>query len=170
MPPAFNLSQDQTLKFNPKNSRNLTISASTTISSKHSGTPEHSPKSSTHTYRLFIFLKNRCFSTTAKRCAFYRSKTTCQALRAKKPKPTRKTEMQNPEIQHFQIPPPHRTTPSPEPLQQERPHYRELSNYVKIVGEINMGHREQQDNADIHPGKAISASRPTPRHEQCRGS
>jgi hypothetical protein len=60
MPPAFNLSQDQTLKFNPKNSRNLTISASTTISSEHSGTPEHSPKSSTHTYRLFIFLKNRC--------------------------------------------------------------------------------------------------------------
>jgi len=44
---------------------------------------------STHTYRLFIFLKNRCFHPAAKRCAFYRIKTLCQALRAKNSKPTR---------------------------------------------------------------------------------
>ena len=133
MPPAFNLSQDQTLKFNPKNSRNLTISASTTISSKHSGTPDCAPKLSTHTYRLFIFLKNRCNSTSAKRCAFYRSKTTCQALRAKNLKPTRKTLCTIRKIQHPGSTLLTQPTPSPEPLQQERPHYRELSETVKTL-------------------------------------
>ena len=170
MPPAFNLSQDQTLKFNPKNSRNLTISASTTISSEHSGTPEHSPKSSTHTYRLFIFLKNRCTPTAAKRCAFYRTKILCQALRAKKPNPHAKPQCKT---RKYNTSRPNLLTtrpPKTEPLQQERLNYRELSENVKMVGEINLGRREQQERADINPAKAISTYRPTPRHGRCRGS
>src|SRR6185369_11890632 len=58
MPPAFNLSQDQTLKFNLSHilkSNKLTVEC-LIFASKPRRTRPHQP--STHTYRLFKFLKN----------------------------------------------------------------------------------------------------------------
>ena len=57
MPPAFNLSQDQTLKFNPgPNSSSLTCWHSISLLLCKQACKLHQP--STHTYRLFMFLKS----------------------------------------------------------------------------------------------------------------
>ena len=76
------------------------------------GTPDCAPKLSTHTYRLFIFLKNRCFHPAAKRCAFYRIKILCQAPRAKNSKPTRQNRCTVRKKHHPRTQPPHYAAPS----------------------------------------------------------
>ena len=75
------------------------------------GTPDCAPKLSTHTYRLFIFLKNRCFHPAAKRCAFYRIKILCQALRAKNSKPTRQNRCTVRKKHHPRTQPLHHSAP-----------------------------------------------------------
>ena len=121
MPPAFNLSQDQTLKFNLQFLLALWYK------------PEHPSKPSTHTYRLFEFLKNRCaqqrrgahyteLSKPVKHFARKIFKLRCKHLTA--------PEQPNTNRAH----PSHRA----EQLRcEERPNYKELSELVKRFGEIN---------------------------------
>ena len=80
MPPAFNLSQDQTLKFNPicPNSSLLTCWHSIFLLLCKRTCKLHLP--STHTYRLFEFLKiNLLFSLIAALFASIREARLCTA-------------------------------------------------------------------------------------------
>ena len=146
------------------------------------GTPDCAPKLSTHTYRLFIFLKNRCFHPAAKRCAFYRIKILCQAPRAKNSKPTRQNRCTVRKKHHPRTQPPHYAASLKTTRCSKRgriiKNYQRQSSYWR--DKLKLGAASSSKMRTSIPQtpflrtspqlRARSTSRLTPRHGQCRGS
>ena len=136
MPPAFNLSQDQTLKFNPQNSRNLTISASTTISSCSLARQAAPEIEHPHLSVVHLFKEPLQFSASEE-VRILQIKIPLSSPACKKIKPSTQNPLQHPKNTTPSASTPSPPAPPPETLQQERPHYKELSKRVKMLGEIN---------------------------------
>ena len=155
MPPAFNLSQDQTLKFNPQNSRNLTISASTTISSCSLARQAAPEIEHPHLSVVHLFKEPLQFSASEE-VRILQIKIPLSSPACKKIKPSTQSPLQHPKNTTPSASTPSPPAPSPETPQQERPHYRELSRRVKMLGEMNQSSTPGQPpkgklRAVIHP-------------------